>query len=378
MRRAFVLALAGLQLLLLAGKGGVRGNYRELEQLLVIQTMGVDARANGLTLALAAKGDARQGVKRMKAAGSSLTAAMERIRLESFEEELFCAHIGQLLVGEKAAEAGLEDLLADLARAPDLRLDLPLYVIREDTAERAVMQVGDDSRGICDVMDTVRQTGRRRAGCRETAAKDILADSERFGAALICALRLTPAAEQEGEPGTDAPLTAALEGYGILRDGKLCRYLTAEQAVAVSFLKDETAAAEIPLRDSYGRTAVLEISGGSCRVRPVWSAEGQLTGLKIDAETSAAVVEQGAGGDESYSDMLCARLEEYLARELESVLRVSRELKADFLGLSAQVERADPVAYQALSRDFSELLPELELEITVRARLRHVNDRKEM
>jgi len=347
-RRAFVLALAGLQLLLLAGKGGVRGNYRELEQLLVIQTMGVDARANGLTLALAAKGDARQGVKRMKAAGSSLTAAMERIRLESFEEELFCAHIGQLLVGEKAAEAGLEDLLADLARAPDLRLDLPLYVIREDTAERAVMQVGDDSRGICDVMDTVRQTGRRRAGCRETAAKDILADSERFGAALICALRLTPAAEQEGEPGTDAPLTAALEGYGILRDGKLCRYLTAEQAVAVSFLKDETAA-----------------------------AEGQLTGLKIDAETSAAVVEQGAGGDESYSDMLCARLEEYLARELESVLRVSRELKADFLGLSAQVERADPVAYQALSRDFSELLPELELEITVRARLRHVNDRKE-
>ena len=378
MRRIFTLALAALQLLLLAGKGGVRGNYRELEQLLVIQTMGVDTRANGMTLSLAAKGDSEQGVKRMRAAASSMTAAMERIRLESFEEELFCAHIGQLLVGEKAAEAGLTDLLADLARSPDLRLDLPLFVIREDTAERAVTEVGDSSRGICDVMDTVRQSTLRRADCGETTAAQIDADLKRYGAALICALRLVPAAEQAGEPGENAPLTAAPEGYGVLRDGKLCAYLTPEQAVAASFLTNETAAAEIPLRDSYGRTAVLETQGGTCRVTPVWGGDGQLTGLRIAAETACSVVEQGAAGDESYSDMLTARLEEYLARQIESVLRESRDLKADFLGLAARVERADPAAYAALDRDFSELLPELELEITVSARLRHMSDRKEM
>lgn len=378
MRRAFYLALAALQLLLLAGRGGVRGNYRELEQLLVIQTMGVDARANGMTVSLAAKGDSKQGVKRLKAAASSMTGAMERIRLESFEEELFCAHIGQLLVGEKAAEAGLKDLLADLARSPDLRLDLPLYVVREDTAESAVTGVGDDSRGICDVMDTVRQSTLRRADCGETTAARIAQDLDRYGAALICALRLVPAAEQEGEPDADAPLTAAPEGYGVLRDGKLCAYLTPEQAVAVSFLKNEPAAAEIPLRDSYGRTAVLETQGGSCRISPVWGEEGQLTGLRVAAETACSVVEQGAAGDERTSDMLTARLEEYLARQIESVLRESRELKADFLGLAARVERADPAAFAGLDRDFSELLPELELEITVSARLRHTNDRKEM
>ena len=77
MRRAFYLALAALQLLLLAGRGGVRGNYRELEQLLVIQTMGVDARANGMTVSLAAKGDSKQGVKRLKAAASSMTGARQ-------------------------------------------------------------------------------------------------------------------------------------------------------------------------------------------------------------------------------------------------------------------------------------------------------------
>ena len=53
MRRVFLLLLAGLQILLLAGKGGVRSNYRELEQLLVIQTMGLDTRVSGVTLCVA-------------------------------------------------------------------------------------------------------------------------------------------------------------------------------------------------------------------------------------------------------------------------------------------------------------------------------------
>ena len=377
MKRAFALLLAALQIPLLAGRGGVRSNYRELEQLLVIQTMGLDSRVNGVTLSLAAKGDSRQGVKRLKADASSMSAAMERIRGASFEEELFSSHIAHLLIGEKAAETGLSDLLADLSRSAELRLDMPLYVVREDTAERAVMEVGDERRGICDVMDTVEQLARRHADCGVTSAAQLLDEQARFGAALICALRLSPAAEQEGATDKAPALTAEPEGYGVLRDGKLVSYLTREQAVAVSFLKNETAEAEIPLRDSYGKTAVLELRGGRCRIRPVWSEDGQLTALRITAETDASILEQGAVGDEAYSDRLAARLEEYLAREIESVLRVSRELKADFLGLAAHVERADPAAFRRLDQDFAELLPALELEITVGVRLRHSFDRKE-
>jgi hypothetical protein len=38
------------------------------------------------------------------------------------------------------------------------------------------------------------------------------------------------------------------------------------------------------------------------------------------------------------------------------------------------VERADPRAFRALGRDFADLLPELELEITVSARLSQMSD----
>ena len=127
--------------MLLTGRGGVRTNYREVEQLLVVQTLGLDGKEGGVTLTLAAKGDSEQGVRRMKAPGSSVTAAMDRIRASIYEEELFCAHAERVLVGEKTAEAGLDSFLAWLERSPEMRLDLPLYVVRSDTAERAMLEV---------------------------------------------------------------------------------------------------------------------------------------------------------------------------------------------------------------------------------------------
>ena len=61
MRRALLLLLAGLELLFFAGRSGLRANAKEVEQLLVVQTMGLDDYRGGVTLSLAATGDADDG-----------------------------------------------------------------------------------------------------------------------------------------------------------------------------------------------------------------------------------------------------------------------------------------------------------------------------
>ena len=96
--------LCAVELLVFTGRGGLRARYREVEQLLVIQTMGLDDYRGGVTLSLAAMGEADRGVTRLRADGASISAAMERIRGYSYEDELFCPHIRQLLIGEQAAE----------------------------------------------------------------------------------------------------------------------------------------------------------------------------------------------------------------------------------------------------------------------------------
>ena len=377
MRRTLLVLLLALEMLLFTGRDGLRGRYREVEQLLVIQTMGLDEYRGGVTLTLAAMGDSERGVTRLRADGASIWAAMERIRNYSYEEELFCPHIRQLLIGEKAAEQGVESYLAYICRSSDLRLDLPLYIVRGDTAEHALLGVGGTETGICDVMKTVEQAATRRGDCSLTTAAQVLRDTKRNGSALVCALDLGTAAGGDGEEDAES-LSAAPLGYAILREGRLCRYLTREQAIAVGFLKNKVAPAAVQLRDRQGNTAVLEILSGSSRIRPVWE-DGTLHGLKISAQCRAEILELGGRdalrGTED-ADFLTAQLEAKLSQYLTAALQASKELKADFLGLSEIAERDDPAAFRALEQDFVELLPELELEITVSARLGQTEDQR--
>ena len=71
--------------------------------------------------------------------------------------------------------------------------------------------------------------------------------------------------------------------------------------------------------------------------------------------------------------------EEYeeLSDYVKQTLTASKELKADFLGLATAVENHSPENFRLLSRDFPDLLPELELSITVSGQLRHTNDMRD-
>jgi len=385
-KKLLALFLCAAELLLFSGREGLRGNYQEVEELLVIQTMGLDRTESGVTLTLAAAGDSEGKVARMEADGVSISAAMERIRDYSYEEEeLFCPHIGRLLLGEKLCEDGLESTLAYICRSPELRLDMPLFVVRGGEAADAVMRVGSGDRGICDVMRIIEQDLKRRDESGITTAAQVLRDTARSGSSLICALELGQASETTEAPDTEGTEEAKPEGtsvaplgYAILREGRLCRYLTDEQAIAVGLLKNTPGRATIELQDRHGQAAVLELNGGGCRIRPVWEG-GVLRGVEIACEVRASLLERGGRGalnEAEDPDYLTARLESKLAGYLSSALQASKELKADYLCLAETLEHADPAAWRSLDREFIDLLPELELKITVSARLNQMNDMK--
>ena len=166
------------------------------------------------------------------------------------------------------------------------------------------------------------------------------------------------------------------DGYAVLRGGKLCRYLTAEQAVAVGILKNEAGLSTLTLRVKGGSLAEVELLGGRSRVEPVLGEDGALAGLRVHAQLRAALLEaQGAAGRGGERDMdaLTAALEQELAARLSSVLQISKELKADFLGLSSLLPAELVGPSEA---DFAQRLPELSLEISVGARLSHDSDKR--
>ena len=408
----------------MAGCGGIHINYREIQQLLVVQTLGLDYQDGSVVASLAAAADASgSGPRRMNAAGGTASTAIDRAYELSYEEEIFFSHVNHILIGEAAASENMEELLDYLCQSPELRIDIPLYIVRDGTAKQAVMDVGDGSRGISEVMQAVHEMFSTPSDSRIFTVADTVSSLERYGSALVCAIRCEPGSESSGSQGSgetaepesqggvqetkqsgeaqggdgeskqsggqagaeggasgSSPLMAGIAGYGIIRDGKLCKYLEPESAVAVGLMTGVVPISFIAVKDMDGRDCSLEVYGGSAQVKPVWAGPGELRGLDIQVKVTASVMESASGksaGAEEYINYLTGELESAVSRQLHSLLQSSMNLKADFLGLAGEVERSSPENFRLMEQSFTQVLPSLELQITVSGQLSHTNDMKE-
>lgn len=365
----------------LCGCGGMRKQFRRVEQMLVVQALGLDKDENGVRLTLASAADSSKKAACLSGSGKTISAALERIRNYSFEEDIFCAHVGHVLIGEDAGKDGVEDVLSYICHSPELRIDLPVYIIREGRAEDTISSIGGDDKGITELMDSIRSAMEHRGDGNVFTAAEILGSTERNGSALVCAIEYAPASEKPPEEGEEELKTAAVQGYGVLKNYKLVKYIDSKDAVAVGFLLGDAGICELEVQDNDGRTVTLEIDSGSAKILPVWNEDGYLKGIDVQAKASASVLETaGRGADfdnAKYANYLVAQLEKELSERIGNVLRLSKTLRADFLGLAAKLEHSEPQHYRAAVGELSELLPSLELRVSVRGRLSHTNDLKD-
>lgn len=346
-----------------------------MEQLRIIQTVGVDYTPGGVKLSLAAASgqEQREPPPALTGSGPTFSAALERIRDSSVEEELFTGHVRGLLVGEEAAEHGLEDLLGTVCRSADLRLDMPLYLVRGGTAEKLMQGAGSESRGITEILRAAETRRLRRQGARDSDAGAILRSLIRRGGALAPALRYEKAAENGG-------MTAAPAGYGVLAEGKLCAWIEPDEALGADLLLGATAGRTLDVLDLEGMPATLALQQGSCRLVPVWDENGGLRGLDVTAQVRAAVLETAADsavGSESYDDHMTAQLESAVSDRIGRILRLERQLSLDFLGLEEGLRLSSPDRWQPLTEPLGALLPGLEISITVRGEIAHSFDAKD-
>ena len=347
----------------LTGCGSLHSQRRELAQLRLMESTGLDAAPGGLILSLSSAPSEEEEVLCFSGSGVSLSQAMEQLQSRA-GEELFCGHLQNILVGERYAQGAPETLLSAVCRSSDLRLDQPVFLVLGATAREALESGSAASLRLL-------SPDREQAGSLSTAG-GILRDLNRQGSSLIRALRLQPSA-REGE--ADPDLVPA--GYGILGAEGLLATLSPEEAMAAELLTRTLSPCPLLLRDRQGRAVTVELQDGSCATRPLFDRKGALTGLSLMIRARATVLEIAgfpSVAEEDYREELTALLEKELTGRVQKLLRRSRELGADFLGLGRRLELAAPWRCRGLGERLGEKLPELALRLRVQAELLHSND----
>lgn len=373
-KAAAVLAALGLALGL-AGCSLYPSKPRGVERLLIVQAMGIDA-VGGVELSMVSSADSSrgEGPVRLVGRGGSVAEAQRSAAVSSAEEELFCAHTRYVLVGEKtAAERGLEDVLGFICRSPEIRIDVPVFVVRGASAKDALLHTGDDRVGAAEILSSLTDgAALPDAGsysCARVSAR--LAEGK---SALVYALSPVPSSEQ-----TEAGelITLVPDGFGVINDGRLVGFVEAEDAVAVDLLCGSKAVHEFVLRDGRGGRVTLRTAPGTAVVRPIRDPDGTLRGVAADAALGASVLETDGGGDLAdgeYRAALAAILERELLTRLGRVLAAERELGADFLGLGDRIALRSSSAERGRDGDFSAALGSLRFELSVSVSIDHSND----
>lgn len=374
MKRAMIYLLCLAALPWLGGCNSIYSNYREIENLLVVRSVGFDREDGGTRFSLASSANDDGEPIRMTTKGGSITDAMERIRNYSSQEDIFYPHVEHILLGEDAARVSIEDYLAFFCRSPELRIDIPLYIVMGGTAEQAVLETGSDSRCISEILQTEQERLSVSGDSNIFSTSEIYVSMVRSGAALVCAVKCAPSAEAAED---DAQiLTVIADGYAIIKDGRLCGYIEPELSPAVGMLTGDMGISDLTVDGPDGDAVTLQLNHCRSGITPRWDGD-MLTGFDIDIEVSASVNESGRPlplSDPEQEHRLCEALNARVTELVNGVLRTSQELGADFLNLNYTAELDSPKKYAALGGGFITLFPKLEMNVSVSSHISHTNN----
>lgn len=366
-RRALALALAAGVLCSGCGAGAISSNYRPVEDLELIQTIGVDLAPEGVCLSAATgKAGENEAPKRMTQVGVSVLAALDQLQDRTPSAELFYAQTSYLLLGEAAAAAGeLKPLLDFIARNPDMRLSAPLFVVLGGTAQQAVMETGDDKTDVTEALAALEKDIALDGTSHAYSCTDIARALAGSGCTVTGAVTCVRTPESEGGKPALAPA-----GYAIFRDGDYVGSINPETARGASMLLGTSGHGDLPVADVDGNTVMLTLDKCKRNFRPVWDAGGTLTRVDVTLKLRAGIAELRAPGQittQAYQDALSAALEALVTDWVEDVIALSQALGADFLGVGQALAIGGGRRWAALRNDWPAVWQSVPVRVTVKA-----------
>ena len=353
-------------LLLLGGCAGrvPFGSCREIDQLVLVQALGVDF--DGSLFTVTASTAAEEGQVLLKTPAVTLSRAMKEMQDYTEKKYLFYGHTRHLLLGPSVLRDGFARCLEFVERDGELRMDTKLYAIRDGSAEDAAAVPGSGEESVGDLLDSLEKdvallSESHVFTCAETA--EALAER---GSVLVSSLRLAAP-----EYILDGGRTLLSAGYAIIADGTLAGWLDTDLARGANLLMGLSDGDQIEAPDGQGGWFSAALTGSRASYVPEFS-EGELTGLRILVELRCTLSELQQPLDLREEDVvrsLEAGIAGVEAWRVSEVLRISQELGADFCGLEKKVRRASPLRFDGMKTPWQERFPTLPIAAEISVKL---------
>ena len=375
----------------------IYSNYQEIENLQLIQTLGIDPAGQGVILS-AASGTGTKDIPPviLSATGSSIPSAEEHLQDFAPQRELFYAHTKYILFGEDAAKNGIARHMDYILRSSHVRISAGMFVVIGSDAKTLITNSSGASSDITDALATLESQVKSTGESHIYSCRDIAVNLSQWGSSLACAVAGVPAennvfpagggsssgssgeesSSQNGSQsesgnsssGSDKKLALKAVGYAVLSDGKLKAVIPYPQALGASILTNNPGHGTLSVFDSRGGMAQLKITEGNTDIKESWALDGTVESFDINCKIKACILEMPNTGDISDPEYITA-LETAAAKNISSwisdVLKLSRELEADFLLLGSGAAFRSPDKFHAIRDSWPQALRSIDFNVSV-------------
>ena len=333
---------------------------REMEDMALLRTMGVDSAPGGVAVTGStgprAKGLQGEGepALTLEADRESLSAACLAMQGQS-DSFVFFGCVDQLLIGEELAEEGVQAVLDYFARDAELGLGAQTWLVRGATAREAVSAGGDT--GVDSRLETLRHDSKMGLAPHTRTAGELYTDLLELGSAYVPALA----------PGSDGSAMLTEQGYGVLTGDKLAGFLDGEAAKGLELLAGGPSA-DILEAELENQTVTVKSTSAHTKSRLEFQGNTP-SALKLTCKIEARLSEYASRPTAEELNQLKTQLEAQERSKLEAALARLRELRGDCAGLGAKAAIFHPAQWQSVQADwpewFAQVPIELQVEITI-------------
>lgn len=347
---------------------------REIENMALMRTMGVDALEGGVAVTVSSgvqskgPGEGSEPPQVFSQKARTVSGACLAMQSEG-DSYLFYGHVGQLLLGEEQARQDVTEALDYVERDLEMRLDTEFFVVKGGGAGEAISAVAKPDSAAVDRLEALEQDAGLTPATMPRTVKDVLAGLAQNGASFAPAIAISGSGEEK-------ELRPA--GYAVFRESTLVGWAEGEAARGINLVWGQTDADVLELAVSNGEKLALRLVSANTKVRPVFDGDN-LVGLDLDCSVEANVAQAPDGlsleqGGEL--DTLRAALASTVQGRVRRAVTVSQTLDADFLGLAKRAGLSAPWHWAAIKAQWEERFVALPVNVRVEAKIERGYDLK--
>lgn len=319
-------------------------------------------------------------------------------KIQTYTDETFTGgHISYCLIGEKAAEEGLNDIAGFFASDEEIRYSGRIYIIKDKSAKEFLNETIDTSRELGKKLDNMEENIEYLSLIYPFKITDLLecATSENR-IALIPVLEEIKQEENnevKENQATNSETTKEntnansentkmsdfdFAGYAIINEMELIDYLTKDESRSCNFIFNKTEQTSIVLPNNTNEEKNITVStvDSNCEISYEFNddiLEKVIFNLKVKCN-----IEDITFGEDIYTEEevngLQTNLEELLKKQLEEVIKKSKNIKVDFLNISKVLNSKHPYKYEKIKENWKNIWSEVQIEVNVEAQVQRKYD----